>query len=242
MKTLILGMLSVILLGACSHSVYLHDQNFHAPVTQGEFGRGGFAGAIVSSTEVELLRNVTSTPPDSTTTIQECSLGAPCVLPIGFYFDLGLLERIDFVLNPASLGLKYQWWGSKGDGWKSSLYAGGGGTTVKDEKSSDSSSPVTAETKLSSTDLGLSFGYQKGSAVYYLSYNVQNFSADTKVTQTGGTFQYESTGQHQKLGLGMMTVGPGWFSGIELTGTKTTWSRAEDYTDGSFGLLAGYRW
>lgn len=239
------GLCSLAFLFSCATpvEVQLPANRFLTPRTSGKFLAGEASLGAGPSTRYVVVKDINTTPPNSTTEI-----GAGSVLSaFSTYFALGLMDWMDIYFPNGNAGLKAQILGDASTpGWQMSL-AGSAGSKTYDLNSSNSSgsgsSTNSAKSKLNLTDAGFSLGYRTtGNATPYFSYSKKDFKADTTVTQAGGTYNYSAAGSQTTASLGFMKEAGAFVFIFEFVGVEGSLTNATNGQTNGYGISIGYHW
>jgi hypothetical protein len=233
--------LTTLFLG-CSHSVILPGSFQQRPEVGGRFLGGSSTLGIQRTIEVEIFDDITANPPTRFTTngIGLVEVILPAIPSTSL--NLGLTSFMDVYYTNA-LGARFQILGMPDQpGWKSTIFAGG----LVNSGSETTNGSVIANTKISGTEYGLSFGYAfSKSDMVYITAGMQDGDAKTEIVQTTQTFNYDDTFEHSILTLGAST-GENFFINTEISVTKTKWktkTEGSETTDKTGGLVSlGFRW
>lgn len=242
MKKTILLLTSFLICSCTSQYVYLPNQTFHSPESFGEFGRGSIGVGMSQHTEVTVIKNTQTTPPDETVSFRKCDSGADCsskiwTLPV----QVGLISGLDVTYKNGLFGLQYQFLGdAEKEGLKSAVHLNYGNQKV----SIGDSSAINSSTKSTFTDAALSLGYRfTASQMLYLSYSYFTSDSKTEIINGAQIYNYNDKGIHQRAGLGLLLNSQRGYVLLEATGTETTWFRTtEKFNDLSLGGAMGIRW
>ena len=233
----------LFLFTACSSQyVYLPNQTFYTPESYGDFGKGSVGVGISQNTEVTVIKNTTTTPPDDTVSFRKCDSGPDCssaiwTLPV----QVGLINGLDLSYKNGLFGLQYQILGTPNkEGFKTALHFSYG--SQKMSKGEGSSSQATTRSEF--LDGALSVGYRyKTTQMVYLTYSHFTSNTKTEIINNSQNYTYDDTGLNKRLGLGLMLSSESGYVLIETTGTQTSWSRtSEIFNDVSVGGALGIKW
>lgn len=238
----VIGLCGLAFLFSCATpvEVQLPANRFLTPRTSGKFLAGEASLGAGPSTRYVVVKDINTTPPNSTTEI-----GAGSVLSaFSTYFALGLMDWIDIYFPNGNAGLKAQILGdASAPGWQMSLAGSAGSKTYDLSSSSTSSSTNSAKSKLNLTDAGFSVGYRTtGNATPYFSYSKKDFKADTTVTQTSGTYNYSAAGSQTTASLGFMKEAGAFVFIFEFVGVEGSLTNATNGQTNGYGIMLGYHW
>lgn len=249
-------LLIAICLGAvaCSTVVRLPSSTGQTPRTGGRLGGGQVGLDVASSVDVTVVKDMTTTPPDrSEILVGRSDLFSSLFLftgmtGSGFDIGIGLTDSIDiyYTRNP---GLRWMFLGdNKGQGWKSTVFAGPISALSKSSSNNDRS-----EVKINGVEYGISVGNQTSdSSLIYLTLASRGANADVTVIQASGTtYSYDDKYDHYIATLGAI-LGKTWYFKFEASANSVNWkgkptpsatqtiSGAGDY--GGFLVGFGYHW
>jgi hypothetical protein len=239
MKKIFLSPLILFFCSCVSQNVYLPNQTFHVPESFGKFGTGSVGVGYSQYTKVTVIKDVTTTPPDSTVSFDRCTSSECSGMYWAIPVHMGLISGLDLTYTNGILGAQYQFIGSAHDlGLKASVSGG-----YANQKTSQTGSSSSAETKSSFSDIGLSLGYRfSNEFLVYVAGSYLNSASDTVVTNTS-TYSYSDTGKNARYGLGFRANSSGGYFLLEGTQTTTTWSRTStSFSDFTAGFGAGVIW
>lgn len=232
---------------SCAHTVDFRTNTFFSPIAGDHSWSGNFSVVANAETKVTLINDVTTNPPTRNTIninsdydLSDLSF----IGSIGFDANLTLLPQLNAFISNDINGLRWQFWGNgaKHLGWVAALQAGIGGKTQAQEQASQNT-VTKASSEVTTSNQGLSLGYQFPDVVVYLSYVKNEHKTATTVRNSFGSFgPYADKGIHQITSLGLSSVGTGVHFGIEYSLLHINWNHSETVKQHSTGFKLGYAW
>lgn len=235
------------LFSACTHTIEFRTSHFASPVTGENQWNGQIAGVASATTKVTVINDITANPPTRNSVEVNKSVDVGDVFlvnNIGFDASLSILRSLDIYVDSSLYGLRWQFLnhGSDVDVWVGAIQGAYG---ERSDSTSNSDSGVTskADSKIKTTQAGISLGYKLASIVPYVSYIQENNEISTSVTNGGGNFgPYVDKGSHRNFSVGLSSHGRGILYAIEYNMINITWERAEDAYQNAAGLKLGFAW
>tara|TARA_B100000749_G_scaffold28537_1_gene20103 strand:+ start:102865 stop:103572 length:708 start_codon:yes stop_codon:yes gene_type:complete len=233
----------------CSHTVDFRSSHFAVPHVADEQWQGQVAFSSAQPTEITLIADKESNPPDRTIDInddtsEEGFFETLFVLDtFGLETDLTLFPQVELYLyGTSNFGLRWQFLGhGNGAGkWVASIQGAYG--TWNDESGTEAELDF-ADTQVTTSELGLSIGYKFERAIVYISGIQNTHTTETEVINSHGTFgPYEDEGIHTTVSLGVSTYGPGFLLGLEYNAINIEWNESLEDTQETLGLRLGFGW
>lgn len=246
MKYLILLSITAFL-GGCGHTVRFPSSHFATPVTA-ESQWGGSINALGSAvTKVTLISDKSTNPPDRTITINE-EVDAGDFLPLfnlGLNGSLSVIQGTEVFFDNSLLGVRFQFLnhGAGTQKWVASILGAYGSREVSTSTTYNNSSTDKANSKVITTQAGISLGYKLEHIVPYFSYIYEFHDISTDVTNPNGSFgPYKDQGVHQYYALGISSHGRGFTYGAEYNRIQIKWDRSTTTPQDALGLKLGFSW
>jgi hypothetical protein len=225
----------------------MRASHFAIPITSETQWGGHVALAITSESKITLLNDISSNPPRRTSVLVNQSIDAADVFGfnnLGVDASLGLWRGLDIYLDNSLLGFRQQFlnYGGGSNFWVATIQ---GAYSEKSESTNEGSAPLqaTAESKVKTSQAGISLGYKFVDIVPYFSYIYEFHDVSTKVQNATGSFgPYLDSGVHQYYSLGMGSVGEGFSYALEYSMIYISWNRSTDSYQNAAGFKLGYAW
>ncbi len=242
LKQLFICGLGLFLNLGCSHIVSIRDSHFAVPFVSEKQWSGHVALVASSNTNVTLINDVNSNPPRRDSLVfNEVSVGD--LFGVNFLSvdgGLHIWRGIEVYIEGSRLGFKQQFLNhGAGEGkWVGALLG-----SARDGKISTQDNSSFAETRLLTTQAGISLGYRYTHVVPYFSYIFENHEASTIVKNNFGSFgPYLDLANHQYYALGISSVDQGLKYAAEVGIIAIHWDRPLKTVHSSVGLKLGYAW
>ncbi len=241
-----LGFVGLLSLGfGCGHTINFRAAHFVTPVTGENSGDGHIAGVAHAITQVTLVNDFTTNPPDRTSVKINDSedFDFMDILPlgnIGYDLSVATFKGLDVVLENNVVSLKYQLinQGAQPNSWVASIQAGLG------QRTSNSKDDTAEARSIIKTNVrAISIGYTFEKLVPYVSYYQETHDVETNVTNSNGEFgPYSDRGAHSAIAVGVSAYRGRWIMAGEYNRINIKWDRSEATPQDAAGFKLGFAW
>ena len=233
---------------ACSHTIEFRASHFATPVVSASPWQGQVSLVSAGYTKVSVINDITVSPPSRSAPRINESISPSDLLLVGVLgvdLSLSVLSGLDFYIENSLFGIRYQILNS-GDHenvWVGAIH-GAYGEKQKTTSTLQSNIESSAESKVISSQAGVSLGYRFSRIVPYFSYIHELNQVSTAVKNAGGTFgPYDDEGKHSYYSFGVSSPPERGLSyAIEYNMIDISWDRAERAYQNAIGVRLGYRW
>lgn len=238
---------SALLLSSCTHTISFRTAHFATPITGEQQWNGHVAGVVSSVTKVTVVNDITTVPPARTSLDVNKDYDAGDLLflnDLGVDLSLTVLQSLDLFMESSVYGVRWQFLnhGSKSDVWVGSIQAAYGERNYSSDKD-NSGVASKADSKIKTTQGGISIGYKFNAVAPYVSYIHESHDVATEVVNGGGHFgPYSDKGTHQNFSVGLTSHRRGSVYAIEYNMINITWDRADTVYQKAIGLKLGFAW
>lgn len=163
---------------------------------------------------------------------------------LGIDAGLTVWRSTEVFLTSPWLGFRYQFLnhGAGDNVWVGALH-GAFDQRIVATTSGNSGDPnyATADSKITSSQAGISVGYKLNDVVPYASFIYESHNASTEVKNAGGKFgPYTDTGSHQNYSVGLASHGTTFHAAVEYSYIDINWSGADRTSQRTLGARLGF--
>ena len=240
--------IAFVSLTACGHNLRFAANHFAVPVTAESQWGGHVAVGATGVTNITVIQDITTNPPnrDKVLINESWDTGTIYSHKIDVNASLSIYDALEVYSDSNVYGLRWQFLNHNQtpEQWVAAVQAGYGQRSQGTDISSSNGDYSNAESKIKSTQVGLSVGYKLPvGSVAYGSYVYENHEAETKVDSNDGNFgPYNDRGVHQSLGFGLASYHRGLNFAVEYSFNNIAWDRAASTGQNSLGGNIGYAW
>lgn len=236
-----------IFLASCTHTINFRSTHFASPVAGEQQWSGHLAAVGSAVTKVTVVNDIDSNPPARTSVEvnKEVSAGDLMGLSkISFDASLSVWSGTDIFVDGSLGGFRYQFLnhGTSDNVWVGAVHGAFGQRTVA-TSSTSSGVESTADSKVTTSQAGISLGYKFPSVVPYFSYIHEAHEVSTMVKNGSGSFgAFLDNGTHEYYTLGFSSHGRGIAYALEYSMIDISWSRGERAYQNAAGAKVGFAW
>lgn len=239
--------LSLLLLTSCTHTINFRASHFATPVVAEQQWSGHVAGVGSGVTKITVVNDITTNPPLRNSVEINKDTDVADMLGISYLSldaSLHIWNGTEIYLDGSLVGLRYQFLNhGKGEGlWVGALQGAFGERSVS-TSSTSSGIESKADSKVTTSQAGISLGYKVKQVVPYFSYIYEAHEVSTKVVNGGGSFgPYADKGNHQYYSLGISSHERGFTYAVEYNLIAISWENSESTSQSTVGAKLGYAW
>lgn len=247
----LLSLLLLALLPACSHTIDLRTSPFMSPLTENEPLKGRFSVTIHNPARITLIESTSATPPtegnikiDEDVAVEDVFFGN-VANSVGLDGALGIWQGLSAYKSGINWGLKYQFinHGSQTDVWVAAAQVSLYGGQDKEETTELNSDTIKTKSEVTNQQYGLSIGYKFPVWTPYFSAVVDEFKSKVSITNNQTAYSpYEDTGRHTNYSLGIASTQQGIDYGLEYTYSDIKWDRGGNGFHKTLAGRLGFSW
>lgn len=236
-----------LLLTACTHTINFRASHFATPVVADKQWGGHIAAVGSGVTKVTVVNDVTTNPPARTSVDVNKDASVADMLGVTFFSldaSLHIWNGTEIYLDGPLLGFRYQFLnhGAGENVWVGALQGAYAQRTVS-TSSTNSNIESKADSKVTTSQAGISLGYKVSQIVPYFSFIYEAHEVTTNVTNGNGSFgPYPDKGNHQYYSLGLSSYERGFTYAVEYNMITISWDRSENAYQNAVGAKLGYAW
>lgn len=253
MKRILLAILALLTLNACSHSLSFRGNHFATPIVSDHRWGGLAAASFFGSHPVTLVSDIYATSPNGTPRPGQKDLEVEDMFGLnsfGVNLELNPMKGLAIYSTFTTTGVKWQFLNNSGtDGWVAAIQGGVTGLSKSESMSYSSgggpTNTASVESSARGTQFAGSFGYQVKGMVPYVSVLTEDLRSETNLTNSHGTWQFKSNGRHNFYSVGLTSTRHwklrGFHVGIEYSLVDMKWE-SRTHSGHSFGFNIGGNW
>ncbi len=246
MRSLWLGLLLLSSV-SCTHTIDFRTSHFASPVVGDEQWSGHLAAVGSGVTKITVVNDIETNPPTRSALEVNKDVNVADLIGasnVSADFSLNVWREFDIFLDGSLAGIRYQFLnhGKQDRVWVGALHGAFAQRTTS-TSSTKSGIESKAESKVTTSQAGISLGYKFAAVVPYFSYILESHEVSTNVTNGGGKFgPFEDKGTHYNYSIGLSSHHRGISYAIEYNMIEISWDRAERAYQNSAGAKIGFAW